>query len=442
MEISYPPPNQEQLLEANEELFCDPSAIPVRTRLRYLVEDDPDPAKHHIDDFLELDELASSLDLTEDEFSQVLDDLNIPEEFMPKDNFGNFVLMPGMNIVVKEELAWREFYDSIEQATIPQIAAYFDVSGKNIRNIIERTGLAPMYKKPGRWYYPKQVAYRVRAEMMMFPPARDNQSAGQLKDITGESLDWLEPRLNAEYYDVDLNPETPNLAEYGGDLMRGSSNRILTHYGRQLVALIVKDAKKHQYQEENSKTVGEVARILGRDYEWVRTRTFKAKDDIAYGRVGVDEERRLRLESDWQRNLEPFSADEMTCKQVAKSLGVWYTVVDEVCVNIGLTPNLRRTANNRVVDAYTPEDRLQIAEGVCAKYEATIKRFEDELSSQRLSDVEAGIKKATLVLTKNLYRHALDTYQRLLQEAQETTRPYLNELNLQMPKRHQESKAS
>lgn len=419
MEIPYTPPNQEQLLEANEELFCRPSAIPVRTRLRYLVENDRDPAKYHIDDFLELDEFAASIGQTEDEIFIILRELNVPQDMMPRDSFGNFMLMPGMDIVIKEELAWREFYDGMDEMSVPFLAGYFGFSDRSIRTMIKRTGIEPKVLNNGVLRYPKQLAYRVRAELMMFPPARDNKSANQLADTTGKSGPWLDSRLDAEFYDVDLNPGTPHLAEYGGDLMRNKNNKIITHYGRPLVALIVEDAKKQKFREENSKAVKETARDIGRDYAWVKTRTLKAKTDVAHGRVRVDEQQRLQVESDRQRNLEPFSADEMTIKQVAKSLGVGSETVDEVCANIGLRPNQRRTKNNRIANAYITNDQLQIAEGVCKKYTSSIKKLEDELSSQRLSGAESHITKVNLGRMRKLYRNTLDTYQRLLEEAQE-----------------------
>ena len=103
MEVPVPIPSQEELLEAHRELFGHASAIPVQNRLRYLVEDNPDPSRYDSIDFIDADEIAFKLGVEEEKIYEVLEELNIPADMMIQDAYGVPMLMPGLDVVLKEE---------------------------------------------------------------------------------------------------------------------------------------------------------------------------------------------------------------------------------------------------------------------------------------------------------------------------------------------------
>lgn len=416
-------PSQEALLEANKELFCRTSAIPVQNRLRYLIESNPDPSRHDPTDFLDVDELAFKLGVDEDKMYEVIEDMNVPAEMMGKDEYGVTTLMPGLDVVLKEELDWRRFCDSRDYVTIPDLSNYLGINYRNVRTVIENVGIEPIASGAGSHLYPKELAHRVRAEWMMFPPARDRKNKKDIENMSGKSGPWVEPRLDPAFHDGSFGDviatSFKDLADYGGDYMRGSDRRITVHYGRPIVALVISEAKKLRAIESYGDTVRGAARRLGRDDNWVKNRTLKADFDVGCGRVSESEMGPLQAESELQRRLPGFSEDEMTIRQVARLLGVGHEVVEDVCKSIGLEPAKRRTKNNRIAGAYSREDRLNISKGVCQRYESNIMNLEAKLARPDLGRDEAHIAKINLGRMRKLHKDAVETYRRLSEDRQE-----------------------
>lgn len=415
-----PTPSQEELLKANEELFCHTSAIPVQNRLRYLVENDPDPKKYHQIDYTDADELAFLLGKTEEEIFKLIDDLNVPEGILQKDKFNCSVLMPGMREVIEEEVTWRESYSLLEdEVSSYEIARAVGASEHFTRQVIQRTGILPQ-PKPGREnrgrYYPKQLAYRVRAELMTFPPARDNKNLDDLKEISRRSVPWLTPRLDPEFYGVTPGLSDKDAADFAADFMRNKNNKVLIHFGKGIVELIRKDAERQREIESTSTSVKQAAKKLDRDSAWVRARTRKPDWDQNHGRVRPDEEKRLHAESEWQRNLPPFAEGEMTTRQIAKLFGVGGSMVETAAGVMRVEPKQRKTKNNRVAGVYDADDRLLIAQGICDWHKSQVKKLESSLTDLRLTNEGKRLKRINLARQQKLYHAAVELYEKLAEE--------------------------
>lgn len=132
-------PSQEELLEANVELFAPPSAIPLQNRLRYLIGDEEQEAYDPYR-YTDLDELAGKLGATPEELASILVDLRIPDDAIRHDKKSDqFSIASKLEIVVAEEFEWRKIYDELsELVSVPAMADIFGIGQKIVKNILGR----------------------------------------------------------------------------------------------------------------------------------------------------------------------------------------------------------------------------------------------------------------------------------------------------------------
>lgn len=387
MEVPDQTPSQEALLEANEELFCHTSAIPVQNRLRYLVENDPDPSKHDVLDYHEADELATSLGLSEDEMHALIEDFNAPDDIVRKDEFGNKVLMPGMDVVIKEELAWREFYGDMEVMTIPAMAQYFGMSYTHIENVMNKIGIAPTSLPSGNHVYPKALAYRVRAEVMAFPPQRNYSHMYKMMGELGCTQSWFVCHTK----DDD-----------SADLVRSDNGHIVEGYppeSQDRIKRIFEERPSEKIEGEKY-TASAIADILGRDHSWVAVRLLSfashKEEGINEGGnrpltfYGPEVLEALRNESNELAEIPVMTDDMLYLEEMAELVCSTEETIGPVLDSLGILPERRMSVHNRrIAKAYRRDDVAVLAMGIVEQRAQKLASINDTI--ERLGSIDRSL---------------------------------------------------
>lgn len=360
-------PTQEQLLGANIELFAHASAIPLRNRLRYLVGDEAMLKNSHR--YVELDELAVKLGTYPEDLVMILLDLGVTFEMMRMDEFDNLAIAPGLDAVVTDEFNWRKAYDALpREVLLFEITALFGITYNLAERIIKTTGLTPRYIKdkggaPQEKYYPREILHRIRAEIMMFPPARQWKTLPAIIKEIGCGEDWAKRRRGAEFV-----PE----------LMRTPRGLVAEHYPPEFEQYLQQEHDKYTEAEIGLLTVSQLADRLGRDRAWVEVRLMRYhRERQVHTRYGKQHTfyskevfRALDQESKAQRNLPVATEDEETINELRLILKVDRTTVERALGRLGIDFAVRRSANTgKVVQTYSKSIRGSVARAVIAERE-------------------------------------------------------------------------
>ena len=377
-------PTQQQLLDANIELFAHASAIPLQNRLRYLVGDEELEALGGYR-YIELDELAAKIGALPEDLIAIMLDLNIPYEKVRADDEGNISLASGIDAVVADEHEWRKAYDTLpDEVTAFDIAHVLEISDKTVTKILKSTGIISRrvtFKGTAayKYYYPKFLAYRVRSELLMFPPARQNKTLHQSMGEIGCGHTWV------------ANQDTSNFVP---DLMRAPNGRVTNHYTPEFHAWLAQLYGDREDASTHLRTVPQIADDLGRNVDWVEPRLLRYhrrerrefRHGVEYAMYDDDVFQALRKESERQASVPTIASHEGTLGEIVTILDTTYETAGRVLRQLGIPSVERRSrGTGMIVPAYDM--------GICATLAAAIiKDREDRIAAHELTIAELGVR--------------------------------------------------
>lgn len=393
-------PSQEELLEANVELFARSSAIPLQNRLRYLIGDEEQEAYDPYR-YTDLDELAGKLGATPEELASILVDLRIPDDAIRHDEKSDqSSISSKLEIVVAEEFEWRKIYDELsELVSIPAMADIFDVGQKIVKNILDSSQVLPRRLEHHGVasygdYYPKTLLHRVRAEILNFPPARQNKTLNKILGEVGCGQKWA-------------------LARSGGfatDIMWSAKGDLLEHYPPEFQqTLELERRQRPEASSDNKRTMRQMAHELDRDYEWVKSRLIKYhrnKETVyrnGHARIVYDDFvfQALRKASEEQRNLPVISDHEATLDQFVQPLNTSHEMAGRAVKRLGLQPHTRRSAvSGKVLKAYDRTIIVPLAQAIVEDREHQITYHQTVIDTLSPRPLEALTTKQRQHLTK------------------------------------------
>lgn len=371
-------PTQEQLLEAHVEFFGHASAIPVRNRLRYLIGDDR-PSYGHT----EVDELVGKLGIDIDELQTIVNEMNVPYEMIAFDEESNASFAPGLDAVITEEIMWRKAYVEIDEfVSIRHAADIFNIKFNTTEKLLSSYGVDPQRAHNGDnqiRLYPKQLLYRLRADIMMFPPPRNNKTIPQIIGAVGCGREWAEARIGDKFVP---------------DLMRSPSGQIRDYYPAAFEDHVRSNYDVFTKDTVTLRTRRQIADELNRDEQWVKARLIRYYRNHQAGlkrgaeRTLYDDNafQSLRHESEYQRNLPVISSSEVTLEELTQAISTTYETAERVLKKIGIQPYERQSASNgKIVKAYDISVKETLARAIIEDREQHI--AEQAAIAARLSSV-------------------------------------------------------
>lgn len=363
------------LLAANIELFCHTSAIPFHNRLRFLVGDNTLSYS-----WTALDELAAKHGTEEYVMHSIVDELNVPDDMCALEA-GMAYVSPSLSVVVSEECQWRQKYTQIkDEVTAPQMATLFGVTVDYIETIMKKSGVAPRVRGQGTmgavYYYPKELLYRARAEIMMFPPAQEGrQTRAQIIGKIGCTHEWIKGRID----DADADP----------DLMReGSNAHVDVYYAKPFVERLETERATLRPQPDDGEkkwTKNEIAIALGRHMGWVdrELRVYTSQKIMQYGKNGrpyahygdgVFQE--LHALSEKIKHTPVIREGEVTLTQLVRPLGITETTAEPIIQAMGVVPAERRASTSeRILRVYDVALQEALVNGLKEKREKNLKNL-------------------------------------------------------------------
>lgn len=409
--------------ETDDDLFNHPSAIPVANRLRFLVDSNYDIEHFSLDEFLELDEVAAGLGTNEEELGNLVREMGVSDQFAPLDEFQNTVLAPGMDVVLAEELKWQAQYEAFEDfITIPALANYFNASYEIVRKVLRRADISPMVAQNGNHYYPKETAQRVRAEIMLFPPARDNKNMYQIMGELGCTQTWFVCNIGAD-------------ADYG-DLTRVKSGQVVETFPPEVQERLREKFSTRPGAIEGKKyTKSAIAELVNRDLAWVESRIrpyigtaeegigMGASPHTHYDEVALEALQRQSAEEDMVPVMTP---DMLFLEEMAALVGVVEETAEPVLKRLGIEPEPRMSVYNRKLGlAYKRSDVIVLAKAIMeerSRYLDSIDETIGRLGKQDRSKLSTHEKnrlrwaKMQRTVTTNRLQKARAVYDSLLEE--------------------------
>lgn len=382
-------PTQADLLAANTELFSHAAAIPFANRVRYLFGDSRPEGEG-----VPLDSIAERLGKSTCSLHSLVRDLRAPDEQYFTDENLPLQLSPVMALVVSEEHRWREEYDkTAQEVTAPQIAAMFDVTVDHIENLMHKIGIEPRITGQGTFgaanYYPKELLYRVRAEIMMFPTVHENRSSrAQVVRELGCTANWFNARIGD-----DADP----------DLMRDESSvHVDVYYAQPFTNRLRQEwAELHATAEDASTTwtKNDIAVALGRDMGWVNreirayTRqkiTLLGKNGRPYDHYRDNVFQELQALSEKAKNTPVMQDGQATLTQLVRPLGMTETTAEPILKSLGITPIERRaTTSERILNVYGIDVREALVNGLIdirqKSYDTLVQAVDDARSGKQVT---------------------------------------------------------
>lgn len=359
---SIPKPSQQQLLEANIELFAHPSAIPLQNRLRFLISDDR--REHTTYRFTDIEEIAARNNCYAEDLIAIILDLHVPTDQLRAEGLEHLLVASTLEAVLIEELSWRKTYEDLpEEVNANEMVNIFNVGRVLINNVLDSIGIEPRrvpHGGPARYaeYYPKQLLYRVRAEIMMFPPARKNVTIHHLAKKIGSSSRWAAANIGEEF---------------PSDLMRSSIGRVGEHFPP--AAQLQLDQRHNNAPEDAGvlRNDWQIAAELDRTIEWVRYRLPKQGSGVytnirnGIERVEYDEQifAVLSKKSEALRKIPLISHDEAVLKKLIEPLDTTEATAARVLRQYGFKPLKRRNArSSKEFNAYSMSIQIPLAQAL------------------------------------------------------------------------------
>ncbi len=354
----------EDLLTANIELFCHASAIPFQNRLRYLVGDKPPSYT-----WVPLDEIASKLGTNEETLEDIIFEMHVPEELCNKDADEVIHLSADVDVVLSDEYKWRQKYAETDNfVTAPQIADIFGMKVDFIEALMKKIGIPPIKIRPDTktaiYFYPKELLFRVRSEIITFPIVRDGRkNKAQVADELGVRRNWIESRMGE-----DADP----------DLMRTESNwRVLEYYSDIFINRL-KNEKDTLSSQNDASTVtypkSQIIKLLGMDRDWIDRELLgyitkkKTKVDLygkSYDEYPESVFLKLQALTEKIRHAPIATEEEVGLTKLVTPIGIGNATAELILTSLGVVPVKKRLPyKERLIDVYNVDLRPAIVDGL------------------------------------------------------------------------------
>lgn len=336
-----------------QELLLQP--IPLENRIAHLIPHVELTAVKHV-----AHSIATKLGVDKKWVINTALSLGIETQAEIKINGGTREVYPPLTLeLLEEELGWLRAYESLNEQvsafTIGQFLARHPDWVRYMAAELEVYHTPKMKLESGiRGYgYPKQLTLQLRHLILLTPHAADRLTLDTLAGITGREKNWIERKLKERGVEHDQRRS----------LLSGT---IVRHFPPESLDIINEITENEPAPAGNWLTVGTMARLIGKDYEWVQVRVQKKYLDQAAFRLDDDHKKKihyppevfglLQQEAKEAESYEIAGTNDLALSALARQLGrdqKWvvarlpYTTVDPIVK--------RNPVNNRLLSYYSED---------------------------------------------------------------------------------------